>query len=434
MSIEGGCATVSDSSGDLLFYSDGMRVWDKNHQPMKGGTGLLNGSQNVSQNVIIVPNPASMAQYYLFTNQGFEKDSHGLSYSVIDMDEQGGLGMVLENSINIPLLPYSSEKLTAIFNPNDNTYWIISFGPGKDQNHSDTFYTFKLDEYGISLHCQSMHEFLPEDFDHSDGQMKISPDGTTLAMVHNTVDEKGPSEGVENVFSFDFKMTTGEVHSKINNTIENALYCYGLEFSSDSDKLLVSSTHRLSDGASESFIHQICYRNTEPLYIPQQIVGFSEEPIYSLQMGIDGNIYGTSLLSNALHCFGNPNGLSQEVCFDAYAIDLNGRYSAKGLPQLVPYNPVVYKPVDSKVYTIQENPFVEVLSIQFSELYKFKISLYNTTGNKVKNMVIDISFEDQIIELDCIDISDGVYQLIIIDKDNDIEYLETVLKIGGTAS
>ncbi len=429
MSSQGGSATVSDTSGNLLFYTDGFNVWNKDHLIMKDGKDLL-GSGNVSQSVIIVPNPAVLDEYYIFTNQAFEINSQGLSHSLVSISGSAGLGEVDKLSRNTQLLQYSSEKLTAIFNPNDNTYWIISFGPGNDQNHSDTFYTFKLDEYGISLHCQSTHEFLPEDFVHTGGQMKISLDGTTLAMVHNTVDEKGPSQGVENVFSFDFKMSTGEIHSKKSYTIDNALYCYGLEFSSDSDKLLVSSTHRLSDGASESFIHQICYRNGEPLYIPQQIIGFSEEPIYSLQMGIDGNIYGTSFLSTSLHCLGNPNGLSQEVCFDANAIDLNGRYSAKGLPQLVPYNPVVNKPETSKVYTILENPFEEKLEIKFHVKKKFKLTLYSMSGKKVKGKDYDISYENQIIEIDFEDLTDGIYELVIKDKENKNEYNETVLKIN----
>ena len=109
MGTAGGCATVSDSDGELLFYTDSKNLWTKTHEPMKG-TGMLFGSPDVSQNVIIVPNPAVSSQYYLFTNQGFEKESHGLSYTVIDMDEEDGLGMTLEKSINTPLLPYSSEN------------------------------------------------------------------------------------------------------------------------------------------------------------------------------------------------------------------------------------------------------------------------------------------------------------------------------------
>jgi hypothetical protein len=29
-----GCATISDANGQLLFYTDGKKVWNKNHQVM----------------------------------------------------------------------------------------------------------------------------------------------------------------------------------------------------------------------------------------------------------------------------------------------------------------------------------------------------------------------------------------------------------------
>jgi hypothetical protein len=44
MNHNNGCATISDSDGNLLFYTNGMTVWNKNHQPMPNGTGLLGSS------------------------------------------------------------------------------------------------------------------------------------------------------------------------------------------------------------------------------------------------------------------------------------------------------------------------------------------------------------------------------------------------------
>src|SRR5688572_17655886 len=35
-----GCATVSDNAGALLFYTDGVSVWDKNNAVMLNGRGL----------------------------------------------------------------------------------------------------------------------------------------------------------------------------------------------------------------------------------------------------------------------------------------------------------------------------------------------------------------------------------------------------------
>src|SRR5699024_12186554 len=35
-----GCATISDSEGNLLFYTDGIEIYDANHELMQNGTGL----------------------------------------------------------------------------------------------------------------------------------------------------------------------------------------------------------------------------------------------------------------------------------------------------------------------------------------------------------------------------------------------------------
>src|SRR5690349_21848087 len=46
-SIEGSC-TMADTSGNLLFYSNGEKVWDKNHVVMPNGNNIL-GNESASQ-------------------------------------------------------------------------------------------------------------------------------------------------------------------------------------------------------------------------------------------------------------------------------------------------------------------------------------------------------------------------------------------------
>ena len=92
MSQYEGCATISDKDGNLLFYTDGMTVWNKNHSIMQNGTGLM-GAPSSSQSGIIVPKPGSNNLYYIFTVP-FETDPGGLRYSIVDMTLNGGLGAV----------------------------------------------------------------------------------------------------------------------------------------------------------------------------------------------------------------------------------------------------------------------------------------------------------------------------------------------------
>lgn len=41
INIAGNSVSMSDTAGNLLFYSDRNTVWNKNHQVMPNGTGLI---------------------------------------------------------------------------------------------------------------------------------------------------------------------------------------------------------------------------------------------------------------------------------------------------------------------------------------------------------------------------------------------------------
>lgn len=49
-----GVASVCDTSGKLLFYTDGSNIWNAKHQVMPNGSGLL-GNFSSSQSAIIIP-------------------------------------------------------------------------------------------------------------------------------------------------------------------------------------------------------------------------------------------------------------------------------------------------------------------------------------------------------------------------------------------
>ena len=113
-----GCATFSDGNGNLLFYTEGVNVWNRNHQIMPNGEGLL-GSTSATQSAMVLPRPGSSNIYYIFTSDNVQSYQNGeggvgFNYSVIDMNLNGGLGDVTVKNIN--LLPNASEKVTAVRN------------------------------------------------------------------------------------------------------------------------------------------------------------------------------------------------------------------------------------------------------------------------------------------------------------------------------
>ena len=58
-----GCSSISDSKGNLLFYTDGDdNTLNKNHLPLLNGDNLF-GNNSSSQSAIIVPHPTKTNLY-----------------------------------------------------------------------------------------------------------------------------------------------------------------------------------------------------------------------------------------------------------------------------------------------------------------------------------------------------------------------------------
>ena len=66
-----GCATISSSSGELLFYTDGITVYNKNHSIMVNGIGLM-GHPSSTQSATIVQKPGSSNLFYIFRTLHFQ--------------------------------------------------------------------------------------------------------------------------------------------------------------------------------------------------------------------------------------------------------------------------------------------------------------------------------------------------------------------------
>ena len=66
-----GSSSISDLSGNTLFYTDGIKVWNKNNVQMSNGFGLFGGEPTLnssSQSCIIIKQPGNTTMYYIFTD------------------------------------------------------------------------------------------------------------------------------------------------------------------------------------------------------------------------------------------------------------------------------------------------------------------------------------------------------------------------------
>jgi len=125
MQADEGCATLSDANGQLLFYTNGITVWNRNHQIMPNGTGLL-GHQSSTQSGTIVPMPGSTHLFYVFTLD-FQSNPNGFRFSVVDLNLDGVNGAVT-NEKNILVYTPSTECLGVTKHGNGIDFWIITHG------------------------------------------------------------------------------------------------------------------------------------------------------------------------------------------------------------------------------------------------------------------------------------------------------------------
>ena len=96
-------AVISDEEGNLLFYTGGNTVYNRNHQVMSDGTGLDAYGYNISQQAIIVPHPGINTKFYIFTIG--EDLSQQLLYHEVDLADNTLGRVVIKNKV------LSSRKL-----------------------------------------------------------------------------------------------------------------------------------------------------------------------------------------------------------------------------------------------------------------------------------------------------------------------------------
>ena len=312
-----GCTTIGDNMGNLLFYTDGNRVWNKNHMQMPNGFALM-GHASSTQSALIVQSPVNSNIYYIFTVPFQDQPNVGFRYSIVDMTWNGGLGEVINK--NIFLHQPVTEKLTAVRHASGCAIWIIAH-----EYESDAFVAFKLDGSGVnpgpvsnigSIHTQDWVN------NNTVGQLKASPDGRKLALAILPL-------GIVELFDFD--NATGEITNPLtfpNNVQGIEDWVYGIEFSQDGTKLYKSHPddqaiyqYNLMAGSSTDIINSGI------------LVGTSTAVrIGALQLGPDGKIYVAKLSNSFLGVINNPDALGIACNYMDDAVFLNGRRSQVGLP------------------------------------------------------------------------------------------------------
>lgn len=309
-----GSATLSDKNGNLLFYTDGISVWNKNHVLMPGGTGLL-GDPSSAQSAIIVPKPGSKTLFYIFTVAAEAKPG-GFCWSMVDMTLQGGLGDVVAATKNTQLFTPSAEKCAAVKHANGVDIWVVAHG-----HNNNSFHAYLID-------CNGVNPPVTTNIGNVDpwpgwGGIAFSPDGTKLASSIN-------STGFD---LFDFNNATGVLSNAI--LLGNASSAYSVSFSPNS-KVLYGL--KIIGGSLVQWDLQAGSPAAIIASMTQVGIAGGTGSNYrggTLQLGPDGKIYFPQFYQSYLGVINNPNVVGTGCGFANNAVPLAGRNAVLGLPPFI---------------------------------------------------------------------------------------------------
>src|SRR4030095_2098234 len=137
-----GTASVCDNSGNLLFYTNSLTIYNRNNVVMLNGDNLL-GNISTVQSAIIVPQPGNDSIYFVFTADAVENNyANGYRYSIVNMKRAAGLGEVI--SKNNVLWNSCTERMTAVRHADGVSVWLIT-----NDNSSNTFRSWLITCTGI---------------------------------------------------------------------------------------------------------------------------------------------------------------------------------------------------------------------------------------------------------------------------------------------
>lgn len=393
-----GCSTMSDTAGNLLFYTNADTVWNKNHQPMPNGIGLLGcGNYTSSANAgLIVPKPGSNSIYYIFTTDCWANSGvAGFRYSIVDMSLNSGLGDITDK--NHLLFAPSQEGCAATKACNGTDFWVVTH-----ENGNNNFCTYKIDSTGID--SVPIISSIGYAFIYWTSYFRFSNDGSKFACGSAVDLINGNNYGYDQIFDFD--NITGRFCNYINLNNKIGDNGYSPIFSPDDTKLYYDGygnsvyQYDLSAGNDSASI-------SNTVNFVGQAFRSDNSAFGSLQYGPDLKIYISSVFEDSLSVISSPNNYGSACNFLYHTIYLGGKKSQLGFPlfienyfsdSLICNSCVTVSTNDSKIgssfFQVFPNPAnieLHINTVNHNILEQvYILQIYDALGNIYKQLMVKI--------------------------------------------
>ena len=313
-----GSASMADNYGNLLFYTDGVTIWNQLNTPMANGTGLLGGIGVPGigfgdQCALILKQPGTVNQYFVVTAPA-GTSTNVIYYSKIDMSLAAGMGSVTIK--NVPLFNLSTGKLTAVKHCNGQDYWIITH-----DLFSSIFRCFLLNSAGINTTPVLSNIGSVHNWDYY--IMKVSPNGKKIGLGIQT-----SSIHIGNYELYDFDNSTGLVSNSLILASNIPIQC--CEFSPDGTKF-----YGLGFSNPLGVLHQWDLCNNSSTGILNSHYTVSTNYFGELQLASNGKIYHSDIGSYSLSIINNPNNYGASINYSQEVQASGTNTTTSNLPNFV---------------------------------------------------------------------------------------------------
>jgi gliding motility-associated-like protein len=241
-----GSSAISNKGGQLLMYTNGQTIYNRNGDPMLNGTGLEGKSS--AANCLIAKLPGCEERFYYVFTVGSHEENDILKYSVVDMSLNSGLGGVIAGRKNLHLsAKNASEKLTYAIHENGQDIWVLSHSATGDE-----FWSYLLTPAGLSPVIISKSGFSFSTAFQSAGNMCVSPDKKKIGITYHDYNSSGISSNFQ-ILSFNSR--TGKIGDVLYECLASPWsVIYDLAFSPNSRFVYVTTMH--SWLAQNNIVHQ----------------------------------------------------------------------------------------------------------------------------------------------------------------------------------
>jgi hypothetical protein len=397
-----GC--ISDMNGQLLFFTDGMRVADCVGEIMPHGDSLcfnlgylyadkLKLSFIPPQGVLILPKPLDDLRYYIIQIEADTSNSiiqiicPNVSLHIVDMSMNLGKGDVIsKNSILIDDT-VGFGTISAVRHGNGLDWWVLI-----PDDKLPIINSILITAEGV----QSVNKQIigAENLNGwGSAGSSFSPTGNKYALYRQY-----PVAGSHNIGLFNFNRCTGLLDSCIDFSFSDSAFGLGLAFSANSRYLYFTT---------DKYIYQFDVLSSN-VAGSRQIVGTYDgywvpgHPIPAFgnpMLGPDNKIYITGTHSEYFHVINNPDSPGLNCNFSQRAFQLPYRNLANSIPnnpnyRLGPlYGSECYTGVDNQepslppIIQVYPNPAVDHLTVDIgasTQNEPIQLLVFNSLAEKME--------------------------------------------------